>query len=313
MPTAASVEREAQGAFKRPPRTNPRCHLCSIDKTLAGWVTYFADGRGGRGLQLGLLVSGVSLVAACGTLAAVVILRYREQRRWQSVKGLDAEFALVSGRWSHHHRDREGKGSGLAAAGPPAQQQAAAPGRSAAGACRRAAHVRRRLASSTPRPAIPSALAASAWCHKVQRIIPTTTTTNVSSPPPPPPQHDGKDPLAELIAATASRRRKGHSALAEKLLKECRIDQADIMFCRGSDGNLVQLGAGAYGQVGGWVVGGGQARRGGWVGGWADKEGGLSAGPWSVTPASSQPGCTRGSTCAAPILPPGILPTGGSP
>ena len=153
--------------------------------------------------------------------------------------------------------------------------------------------------------------------------LPGVTKFNVSSPPPPPPtyhpppppppQHDGKDPLAELIAATASRRRKGHSALAEKLLKECRIDQADIMFCRGSDGNLVQLGAGAYGQVGGWVVGGGQARRGGWVGGWADKEGGLSAGPWSVTPASSQPGCTRGSTCAAPILPPGILPTGGSP
>lgn len=25
--------------------------------------------------------------------------------------------------------------------------------------------------------------------------------------------------------------------------------QADIMFCRGQDGNLVQLGAGAYGQV----------------------------------------------------------------
>ena len=114
------------------------------------------------------------------------------------------------------------------------------------------------------------------------------------------------------MAAAAARKRAGHSALAQKLLKECAIDQvsggpassclwlggfspcllqpplraavpedcllllllstrtppddasphttskhahpfpsgqADIMFCRGQDGNLVQLGAGAYGQV----------------------------------------------------------------
>ena len=67
-------------------------------------------------------------------------------------------------------------------------------------------------------------------------------------------QRNGKDPLGDLLAASASRKRGGaRSALAEKLLKECAIDQADIMFCRGAEGNLVQLGAGAYGQVGGWA------------------------------------------------------------
>lgn len=62
-------------------------------------------------------------------------------------------------------------------------------------------------------------------------------------------QHEGTDAYAGMVAAAAARKRTGHSALAQKLLKECAIDQADIMFCRGSDGNLVQLGSGAYGQV----------------------------------------------------------------
>lgn len=70
------------------------------------------------------------------------------------------------------------------------------------------------------------------------------------------PQRNGKDPLASLLKATAARKRGNHSALAQKLLKECRIDQADIMFCRGPDGHLVQLGAGAYGQVSGHLRGG---------------------------------------------------------
>jgi hypothetical protein len=69
----------------------------------------------------------------------------------------------------------------------------------------------------------------------------------------------GKDPLGDLLAATSRKRGGARSALAEKLLKECAIDQADIMFCRGPEGNLVQLGAGAYGQVGGWGVLGGKS------------------------------------------------------
>ncbi|PRW61077.1 leucine-rich repeat receptor kinase EMS1 [Chlorella sorokiniana] len=129
---------------------------CSSD--LPGWVPYTPPrpGSGGlTGLQIGLIVAGVCLLAACTALAAVLVLRWREQRRWQTLKGLDAELAL----------------------------------------------------------------------------------------------RDGKDPIAGLVAAAAARKRAGHSALAQKLLKECAIDQADIMFCRGTDGNLVQLGAGAYGQV----------------------------------------------------------------
>ncbi|KAL4424052.1 hypothetical protein ABPG75_001353 [Micractinium tetrahymenae] len=134
---------------KQPVQLRPNC-----SSSLPGWVPYPPD-RGVRsltGLQIGLIVSGVSLVAACSTL---LVLRYREQRRWQALEGGDAELAL----------------------------------------------------------------------------------------------REGQDPLADLIAATAARKRGAHNALADKLLKECRIDQSDIMFCRDKDGNLVQLGAGAYGQV----------------------------------------------------------------
>lgn len=42
------------------------------------------------------------------------------------------------------------------------------------------------------------------------------------------PQRNGKDPVAGLVAAAAARKRAGHSALAQKLLKECAIDQASI-------------------------------------------------------------------------------------
>lgn len=131
---------------------------CSSD--LPGWVPYAQqprDAPGLTGLQIGLIAAGASLVAACGMLTAVLVLRWQEARRWQTVKGLDAELAL--------------RGS--------------------------------------------------------------------------------TDPLADLIAAAAARKRgRGqHSALATKLLKECAIDHKDVMFCRGPDGNLVQLGAGAYGQV----------------------------------------------------------------
>lgn len=124
-----------------------------------GWVPFEAPRpRGGSltGLQTGLVVAGVSLVAACTALATVLFLRYREQQRWQVVKSADGELGFAAG---------------------------------------------------------------------------------------------GKDSLAELIAATAARKRGGHSALAQRLLKECAIAQGDILFCRDGEGNLVQLGAGAYGQV----------------------------------------------------------------
>lgn len=128
---------------------------CSSD--LPGWVPYSPDRgvRGLTGLQIGLIVSGASLAAACSALIAVLVLRHREQRRWQAVKSGDGELAA----------------------------------------------------------------------------------------------RGGQDPLADIIAAAAARKRSAHSALADELLKDCRIDQADIMFCRDKDGNLVQLGAGAYGQV----------------------------------------------------------------
>ncbi len=71
---------------------------CSSD--LPGWVPYKPPraGPGGlTGLQIGLIVAGVCLLAACTALAAVLVLRWREQRRWQTLKGLDAELALVRG------------------------------------------------------------------------------------------------------------------------------------------------------------------------------------------------------------------------
>ncbi|KAI3432258.1 hypothetical protein D9Q98_003819 [Chlorella vulgaris] len=131
---------------------------CSSDQP--GWAPYRpppAAGSGLTSLHVALAAAGASLVAACGMLATVLVLRWREERHWQAVKGRDMELAL----------------------------------------------------------------------------------------------RDGADPLADLLAAAAERKRgRGqHSALAQKLLKECAVDQSDLMFCRGSDGNLVQLGAGAYGQV----------------------------------------------------------------
>lgn len=69
---------------------------CSSD--LPGWVPYTPprpSAGGLNGLQIGLVVAGVCLLAACTALAAVLVLRWREQRRWQTLKGLDAELALV--------------------------------------------------------------------------------------------------------------------------------------------------------------------------------------------------------------------------
>ena len=82
----------------RPPQLRSNC-----SSDLPGWVPYTAPRAGGgglTGLQIGLIVAGVSLLAACTALAAVLVLRWREQRRWQTLKGLDAELALVRARWA---------------------------------------------------------------------------------------------------------------------------------------------------------------------------------------------------------------------
>lgn len=71
----------------------------NCSSSLPGWVPYdplrAGAGAGLTGLQIGLIVAGVSLLAACTTLVGVLVLRHREQRRWQTLKGLDAELALV--------------------------------------------------------------------------------------------------------------------------------------------------------------------------------------------------------------------------
>lgn len=114
------------------------------------------------------------------------------------------------------------------------------------------------LLSSPPPPALVPLILSLLWvgsitdslvdCHSGLAWVfhPILTTL-----PCPSLQRGSTDPLADLIAAAAARKRgRGqHSALATKLLKECAIDHKDVMFCRGPDGNLVQLGAGAYGQV----------------------------------------------------------------
>jgi hypothetical protein len=69
---------------------------CSSDQP--GWVPYNPLPQAPAALsalQLGLVAAAASLVAACGLLGAVLVLRWRDQRRWQALKGMDAELALV--------------------------------------------------------------------------------------------------------------------------------------------------------------------------------------------------------------------------
>lgn len=72
----------------------------NCSSNLPGWVPYTPPrpSTSLSGLQIGLIVAGVCLMAACTALAAVLVLRWREQRRWQTLKGLDAELALVRSR-----------------------------------------------------------------------------------------------------------------------------------------------------------------------------------------------------------------------
>lgn len=53
--------------------------------------------------------------------------------------------------------------------------------------------------------------------------LPNPTPPQLATPSPV--QRNGKDPLADIIAASAARKRDEQSALADELLKECRINQ----------------------------------------------------------------------------------------
>lgn len=97
LPHERGGERPSGMSLTRP-LLSPRLHQMRSDcsSNEPGWTPYKAQrGASLTGLQIGLVVAGVSLVAACTTLATVLVLRWREQRRWQALKGLDAELALV--------------------------------------------------------------------------------------------------------------------------------------------------------------------------------------------------------------------------
>lgn len=184
------------------PQLRPSCN-----STLPGWVPYTPD-RGGRSLtslQIGLLASGASLVAACSTLIAVLVLRHREQRRWQTLKGGDAELAAVRRGWG-------GTWPRLAGRLPTG------------GRTRRGSGGQARLAWCCPRcTTLPCP---GCIISALSRHFPACSASSST-----PPQRDGKDPLADIIAATAARRRSAHSALAEEVLKDCRIDQVCACVC----------------------------------------------------------------------------------
>ena len=68
---------------------------CTTDEP--GWSTYGAPApprSGLTGLQVGLIVAAAALVAASVALTAVLVMRWREHRQWEALKGADTELML---------------------------------------------------------------------------------------------------------------------------------------------------------------------------------------------------------------------------